>query len=352
MSFLEDTSLRYPSGVYTVENKFNRTAGQLYLGQNEYVYSTVSNSVVWLKFLGIGIALPFIYVAKKICAFINKCQGYYVPEKGFHDFKHVWNLSSMAWKAVTRCSGTDSILEDVEKFSLAEIDYNNKNRNDEMQRPRSVRLQNGVYLAKCMHPLFHRHEYREPTKARERLEVIKAEEVSLRESLNRRTEQPTGWTMSMFNSVKQWAQPDPYKELRQDEIEHLLFKKLQDHQRLSALIDRGERCQKYINSVIASQQTCCDPAPQPTTNTVIIQSDQLDTCCDPATNAVTIQSNQFVLASSEECSCFDVSVYRHEQVCGCIHKVDCCATRCFAIDCLPFCFCCFWPDTQQCCILA
>src|SRR5262249_931680 len=89
------------------------------------------------------------------------------------------------------------------------------------------------------------------------------------------------------------------------------------------LLERSKRCYRYATQALLSQQSCA-PKKAKVSASVINKEDEL--------------------------TCDGKPCFRQERICGCIYKIDCCATRCWAVDCLC-CFCCFWPDARACCII-
>lgn len=319
-SFLETANLNQAGLVHLSipkpTSKFNdRLYGELYVSENKFVYSTISKTIVWFKFLGIGLGLPLIALAAKVKELVSRCFKKPVPSKGFHDWQHSGKLISIAWKAVLGL-GRFSILEDVDKFGLAELDYNNPDRIKELDKTRSARLANGVYLAKCMHPLFHESQFTAPQPLRKQLEQERILRTEVEKSLQiKTTPKESSWSpQALFNSLNSFLDPYPNKTVNQ-----LTFELMRLNNQILAkeiLLDRSVKCDHYAREAILKQQSVCQNA----TETV------------------------------EECTCCNITCYKHQQVCGLIHKIDCCGTRCWAIDCLC-CMFCFWPDGQQVCVI-
>src|SRR5262249_46252786 len=81
------------------------------------------------------------------------------------------------------------------------------------------------------------------------------------------------------------------------------------------LLERSKRCYRYVTQALVNQQSCAPKKAKVVT--ITIKEDGIT--CDPC--------------------------LRQERICGCIYKIDCCATRCWAVHCLC-CICCFWPDAR------
>ncbi len=339
---------------------YDKISGQLYLSRRGYMYATVSKPVVWLKFLGLALALPFVGVAKKIGELVQRCFGEHACSKGLHDLKHTFHLAGIAFKAVI----TGSIFERVEEFALAELDYNSKSREQELDKPRSYRFEEGVYVARCMQPLFHEKQYMAPKLASDKLAALQGEHKQLqakqprliklqktlqrvlaaKEALPPATEpvekasclRQGGILEGLYHTVSSLASyvlpvsdEEKYKDCSLEEIaeelQHVGVDLLEVERDLLAvqnkidgtelLIHLAKRCQKYAVHAIFKQQ------------------------CVPKGEVV------------DECKVCDQTCYRHEQICGLVHKVDCCATRCWALDCF-FCICCFWPEGRHCCMIS
>lgn len=329
-AFLENVNFKH-SGIVNVavpkevSTLHYEAYGQLYVSQKGFVYNPMSKGVTWLKFLGIGLALPFVGIASKIRELAHRCFGKAVESKGYHDFNHVGKLLGIAWKAVVGC-GERTIREDAEKFALAEVDYNNpraingrdpnKNRIVELDKLRSVRLKTGVYFARCMHPLFHESQYISPRKARNSLEEAKEMRNQLLTSLETKKKMAANpdWFSSLVNQVSNIL--DPFNHLSKGQVQLELLAVKNKILTLEIMIDRADKCEKYALQTILSQQTICDGA----TETVA------------------------------ECGCCNFTCYKHQRICGLVHKVDICGTRCWAIDCFC-CMCCVWPASTQVCVI-
>ena len=108
-----------------------------------------------------GLLLPAAGVASAIARIAQNLFGYETPKKELHDLKHTFHLAGIAWKAVIGWEGA-SLIKRIEEFSLAEIDYNNIDRMAELEKPRSERFRDGLYIAKCMNPFFHKIQYNSP----------------------------------------------------------------------------------------------------------------------------------------------------------------------------------------------
>lgn len=129
--------------------------GKLYLSRAGYVFGDHPKGVTWLKFLGLGIGLPFVSVAYKTARAAKSLFGYSIPQKGIHDLSHTLSLAQHAWKAVVGWKGVPLQIR-VEQMAIQELIYNGGTRN--LSLPRSERFHKGLYVAKCMQPLFHKSQ--------------------------------------------------------------------------------------------------------------------------------------------------------------------------------------------------
>ena len=130
--------------------------GTLYLSKSGYVYNGQSRSALWIKFLGLGVSLPFRILIGKVCNIFKRFANMPTNEKGAHDARHMLKLSSIAWKGVF--GGNRSLKDRAVCYSMEELDYNSKDSLSELEKPRSQRILKGYYTARCMHPLFHQKQ--------------------------------------------------------------------------------------------------------------------------------------------------------------------------------------------------
>jgi len=86
-------------------------------------------------------------------------------------------------------------------------------------------------------------------------------------------------------------------------------------------IEVSKRCHKYAVQAIINQQSCF------------------------STGLRNLGAQE-----TDEVECCNIMCYRSQKICGLLYKIDCCASRCWAIDCIC-CFCCFWPEGRTAVIL-
>ena len=288
-------------GITVPENRCGQNkpiSGQLYLSQQEYFYAGVSKPVIWLKFAGLTIILPFMVCAHKCHQLFKCCFGKQVSAKGLHDLSHAKKLYSIAFKAVIGW-GKDSLFESVEKFALAELDYNNGNRSDELDKPRSQRFKQGYYVARCMQPLFHKKALDHTQTLRTRIEHLSVCKDQMEDSLRRK------------RKLQENASTYPYAEFSKEQLVAGLEEVNSQLKAAKQFFEASERCQKYAVQAILSQQSYI--------------------------------SDSYIKSSVRE----EKIGYKHDKYCGCIYKVDCCAVRCWAIDCFC-CMCCIFPEGRSC----
>lgn len=315
-------ALRYP-GFTQVEippafsyNKHKLT-GTLYLSRQGYVFSFTSKVTIWLKFLGIAIGLPIIAIAAKCNQLFNCCwKG---PKKGLHDLKHSFNLVDIAWKAVIG-TGRNNLMNRVEEFALAELDYNHNDRMQALELRRSDRFEKGVYMARCMQPLMHKDQYTVCSRTRKKIEELEKQYTDLSKEYEY-NDRNDSWSTVLYKSVM--TEERPYREWSKATIQKTMQENRAQVKTLQDKLQKAERCNKCAFKAIYDQQCCIGAMDSFEDNFVTTEADVK--CC------------------GERC-------YRQQRICGIVYKIDCCATRCWAIDCLC-CFCCFWPAGRQACVL-
>lgn len=324
-SFLDPLLKQYGQVPIVVPEGFKQLkeplAGALYVSRQGYVYSAPSKTVLWLKLAGLALSIPLLGIAKKCVALFKQCFGCAVPQKGFHDLKHVFHLSGIAWKGLLGGCGKP-LAERAEEYALAELDYNYSDRGAIFMEHRSMRLEREKYSAICMQPLFHINHCKIASKIRPRIESLEKSIADLKQELQaRKNKSDTSLRTSFINFVV--GNERPYKTWSLRDINKLLSDSEAELAKLKKQGEISERCHQYAYKAIYSQQ-CCPKAAQCTED-----------------NFVTTQAD--VKFCGERC-------YRQQRICGILYKIDCCFTRCWALDCLC-CFCCLWPEGRTWCML-
>lgn len=290
--------------------------GSLHISKNGYVYSLSSAPVLWLKFLGLATALSLSGIGLK-CSLIGRhiLQRPVSQEKN-KGLQHIWHLAGIAGRAVIGVEDY-SLIERVEQFALSEIDHNNANRQNELDLPRSLRLTSGAYIAKCMQPLFHVEQAQLPIKLSTAIAHLETERSSLQQEL--RSRQTT--TTKVRRLLHAFNPLNVHTNLSNDQIEEQLRGIETKLTKKKKQQDVAERCNKYATLAILKQQS-----------------------------ALTQALKDAVVDTQAEVECCNILCYRQQKICGLLHRIECCATKCWAID-LACCFCCFWPEGRSyCCI--
>jgi len=292
--------------------------GTLQMSSNGYVFSVPKKSVTWFKFLGLATYLPIYALIAKSYQLACQCFGSPIPNKGYQDIKHAFHLASIAWKAVIGWE-KHSLLDRVEQFALAEIDYNNANRYAELDKKRSDRLLTGFYTAKCMQPEFHKSQYTPPSPLRKRIDELNKKKEELDTALkNILTPHPKGW--SLLPAIQDYLANNPYSKWETNQI---IDQQEHTESLLSTLnkqLQTTERCEKYATRAILNQQ-----------------------CCPHAIK----KASDAIIQTEADVKCCGSTCYKQQRICGVLVKIDCCATRFWALDCFC-CVCCFWPDARRC----
>lgn len=309
------TQITIPEGY---EGTNRNMTGVLYMSKDGFVFSASYKFIIWLKFLGLAIGLPFVAIAVKCNQLCNPFLKTY-PKKGMHDLKHSFRLANIAWKAVTG-TGKNNLMKRMEEFALAELDYNHKDRIQALNMRRSERFSKGVYAAMCMQPFMHKSQYIPFSTTKQQIAQLDAKYALLNAEWHRQ-ESGDSWSTFLHRTVL--SSDRPYKDWSKDKIKAEMDKVQNEAAALRAQLRKAERCNRLALAVISDQQCCHDP--------------------------VGALEDQFVTTDADV-KCGGKRCYRQQRVCGIIYKIDCCATRCWAIDCLC-CFCCIWPDGRQACVL-
>lgn len=337
----------------------NVVSGTLTLSRRGYIYSTQSDSVLSFKLFALILYLPLKAVICKCSQIAKSIFGYTTPQKGYHDFNHIFHLVSIASKGL---SGMTVFKESIEEFALAELAYNSPSGIAETSlAPRSKRFYEGVYAATCLQPLFHKDEY-QPVKigslskidfqicdnekkqifnnsqkqkiltAMERAGEEVEEKIKGERRFCRRMYSLFSQRMTSLFFQNEFLNIDPKKleeELttvnqNQSQLleQHSILKKefgsLEERRQKQHLIK--ERCQKYALTAILNQE-CISPR-----------------TCDG------------VIETTADFTCCGYTLYREQKICGLLHKIDCCGSRCWAINCLC-CVCCIFPEGRSVCCL-
>lgn len=274
-------------------------SGKLELARSGFLYSTSSKSTVWLKFAVLSLGLPVYAIFAAIGnLFVGKARG-------AHDLNHMKRLSNIAWKAVT--GKKSDLISRVEEFSITELMYNG-HLEDELAKSRSQRFSEGFYIAKCMQPLFHNRVYNRANEEQltldRRIEETK-QEISL---IQGAIEFPSPMVSLFF--------PNPHRGRDLTLLEQDLERAQAQLSQMRSVETEAKRCERYAVSAILAQRGLAGRI------------------ADASTKV-------------EEVDCCGTVCYRHTQLCGIFHKVECCAISCFAIDCLC-CLCCISPDLGIC----
>jgi hypothetical protein len=305
-----------------VEGLHEEITGKLDLSASGYVYNIPSKSVVWWKFLGLSIYLPIKATLEKCQEFAARRLGEAPNHKRAAEIRHLSKLAEIASKAVFKAGG-QSLLERVEEFALAELDHKYGNRKVIMDQHRSTRLRGGNFEAPCMQPLFHKSQYVERMPLKEEMVELIKEKEDLDAVLYYRQNNNS----SIFHTVSALfsTYTNPFSEWETEKILAELTYVEGRIQAVQKLLDKAQNCQRYALKAIIGQQSCCS-------NTNATLKDVL-------------------VKTEAEIRCGDDVCYRKQKICGIIDKIECCGTKCWAIDCFC-CSCCIWPDARSWCLVA
>lgn len=294
--------------------------GTLDISSNGFVYALPSKRVTWLKFLGLTTYLSFTGAALKCKHIANRIFHKPIDEKEVKDLKHIFKLATISGDAVIGKYGM-SMNERVEQFALTEIEYNafqrfgNDNSRTEMEMDisRSVRLTSGVYVAKCMQPLFHVDQSKHPPGLSENLQILRSQRHALNDELNRRANRNIALDFLSFLGLTEGSFPnltDNQIRTRIQDLDDSILTK-------EKVLQSSQRCNKYAAIAILNQQGC-----------------------------LTQSVKEALITETEEVECCGIMCYRQQKICGLLYKIECCATRCWAINCLC-CTCCLWPEGRS-----
>lgn len=279
--------------------------GTLKISPEGFVYSLSSKPVLWLKFLGLSAYLSFwsTTLACKIAS--QKFFGQKIAKNDIIEARHLYNLATIAEKALLG-SGHKTLYDRVEQFALAEIDFNNPSREDEMRRARSIRLTHGLYIARCLQPLFHKEQWVNPTVLATQIDNLQKEKDNLIQArIQSKTSKPAYELLGFISFSTSNLDPYEIEERLATVNAQLDGKKNQLHM--------SERCHKYATAAILSQQWCITQACKNTT-----------------------------VETQVEVECCNMMCYKQQKICGILYKIDCLAMRCWALH-FQCCLCCLWP---------
>lgn len=286
--------------------------GTLDVSDQGYVYALSSRPVLWLKFLGLATYLSISGLVAKCKLLAKAILQKPIGEKEIQDLDHIFHLAAIAGKAVISKGGCP-LKARVEQFAMAEIDYNNSSRSEEMSILRSIRLTNGAYVAKCMQPLFHSEQVPVPRiRLKEEIQNLESEQQGLIHEKQERPSRSNSWELGNFLS---WVR-NPYAKLSEKEIEERLITIEIQLVQKKKLLDVADRCSKYAALAILKQQGCLNQA----------------------------MKNAFV-DQNQEGECCGVVWYKQQRICGLLYQIECCAQRCWAVNC-GCCCCVIAPECQ------
>jgi hypothetical protein len=300
----------------------NDVRGVLHLQASGYLYSPGKRTTVWWNFLALCFYTSAHVIALRISHLFGRVFLLEDRQRIKRSLEHMSCLRALAWKAVA-AGDQDDLINHVEAFAMAELRFNNPDIGKELAKSRSMRFQEGIYLARCMQPLFHKADYLKgsPVQAT----VLEAELKKLQEKqglIQDALDCQSDHTFSRWwSTAKSLLSSNPYKELdalqlaaaHQDSkvLETQFTSKLRINQNYRK---QSELCSKYAKMAVLAQMGLMGRIKDLTVTT-------------------------------QEWKCFDLTVLRHDQICGILHRVECCATACWALDCYC-CYCCVWPDAQ------
>ncbi|NGX43811.1 MAG: hypothetical protein K940chlam7_02116 [Chlamydiae bacterium] len=293
--------------------------GTLYLSKSGYVYNGQSRSVLWIKFLGLGLSLPFRILITKVCNLFKRLFKKPINEKGSHDSIHMLDLSRTAWKGFFGWKMT--LKERADQYSMKELDYNTKSRENEMEKVRSQRILSGFYTARCMHPLFHKDQVQPNL-------VEQLTQLEKKFNLYKKVYDYNSYREQGLWSYTKWANKnaDPdFREMRKiekkplHELKTVMDKTLQELQNDPEL-QKINRLRGYCNISVINQNPC-----RRSKNKI------MDT-----------------LFQEDKVGTDNADWYKNKRFC-CIHKIDFCdSITCWAIDCMCCIICCVPANCHYC----
>ncbi len=303
--------------------------GKLYLSGTGFVFQSQSKPVLWVKFLGLAVSLPFRAMINKVCQAVLHVFGRNIPNEGAYDLPHLFYLSGIAWKGVFGWKLT--LAERALQFALQELGYHYASCEEAMEQSRSDRLTSGYYAAPCMHPLGGQDEYQQSALIYQNRHRIERELGDIRLEREYRQKANGSWTdwfssMSMQRSERCQEMSDEMVEARYENL-----------QRQIAHLSRLEgRVKRYADIAVVKQHGCL--------RAKAVANHALESTTDTITSAL--------VEETARVDCCGQTCYREKRICCCVHKIDCCdAITCWAIDCIC-CMLCFSPATGDCCIVA
>ncbi|MBA2727038.1 MAG: hypothetical protein H0U49_02555 [Parachlamydiaceae bacterium] len=183
---------------------------------------------------------------------------------------------------------------------------------------RSKRFKSGNYYATCMQPLFHKSQLVCHSDKIASLSIDKNRFQSLKETRIGYKEGNVFTKIVCFISL--FFDPlaniaDKSLDLKLKEINKAIKSCEKDKKKYKFSADK---CSKYAIRAILDQN-----------------------CCDFKHQCVKTEA---------DVKCCAVQLYKSERICGCLHKIDCCAQRCWAMNCLG-CICCIWPAGRTYCVI-
>jgi hypothetical protein len=318
-----EINISIPRGCYDIDKNHaphqlhNDITGKLQVSAKGFVYNLGNRNQIWFKFLVLGTYLGLkgaaVACAEVIKNLFNSDERSPAVKDRHAGSSHLFRLSDIAWKAVVN-SDQKAQFASIEKFALAEIKYNHPTPSDAMNMNRSKRFQKGSYYARCMQPLFHKSQL---VPQRDKLESLLNEKDRFQSLKNAQVGLREGHILTKIICAISLLF-DPLAGMREDEVDSKLnvidtmikeSSKEQKNYKYSA-----DKCSKYAIRAILDQ------------------------------NHYTFK--QQCVKTEADVKCCGTQLYKAERICGCVYKVDCCAQRCWAMDCLG-CFCCFWPAARR-----
>lgn len=287
--------------------------GKLYHSREGYIYNDQPTSVLWIKFLGLGLSVPLRIVIAKVVNVFKRVFNIAIPIKGAHHTKHMLRLTGIAWKGVFGWKKT--LQERAAEYSIAELKYNSSDIAGKLDRPRSRRIKTGYYTALCMHPLFHKSQIREGLIG----EIMKAEkDLRLHQLFLPRKQAKERGVFSYFKaSIKDaffGIHPNTFNainHLTAEEIEASIqkFREFLNSEEVS----KTRRLLRYADITVINKHTL--PIPREKVLDKIYQ--------------------ETTIAPEEK------EWFKHQRCCGSIHRIECCdSITCWAIECMCCVICC------------
>lgn len=312
----------------------NDIRGTLHLSSKGYVYSPGSRRLVWWKFTALCVYLPLHQLTCTISQVFRSVFSDADP-RGLKEYsRHLASLKEIAWRALA-ADNQDDLISFVEEFAFAELKYNcssvggkPSNVGQELAKKRSERLASGSYIAPCMQPLFHKNEYIEGSASR--LNALEQDIASLESDLRLvsaaagKNETSPAVGFGLWQSISNIFDTNPYSKKSESELQSLRqFFEWQRAAKMALLKEakikhlKSEQCEKYARIAVLAQMGMLGHIKDATVVTREV------TCCGSV-------------------------CYRDDQVCGILHRIECCASRCWALDCFCY-FCCIWPEAGVAC---